>query len=189
MSVDAHPSVLLSVGIAALIVWRLVTRVRRMVGRQRLSRIRPWLTATLFPLLLAGLLVASTGRPTSALALVLGAALGAGLGVLGLRLTKFEVTPTGLFYTPNAHLGIALSVLFIGRIAYRFGHAYLAGDGFSTPPEDLTRSPLTLVIFATLAGYYIAYAVGLLLWKRRAGTVVPASTPTATAEGSPKAEP
>ena len=33
--------------------------------------------------------------------------------------TKFEVTPQGMFYTPNAHIGIALSLLFVGRVIYR----------------------------------------------------------------------
>jgi hypothetical protein len=28
------------------------------------------------------------------------------------------------------------------------------------------RSPLTLAVFGLLAGYYIAYAVGLLHWRR-----------------------
>jgi len=50
-----------------------------------------------------------------ALTLVAGAGFGAALGLYGLRLTKFEQTAQGLFYTPSAHLGIALSLLFVGR--------------------------------------------------------------------------
>ena len=37
--------------IAALVGRRLYSRVRRLVGRQRLSPVRPWLTAVLFSLL------------------------------------------------------------------------------------------------------------------------------------------
>ena len=42
------------------------------------------------------------------------------LGILGLRLTRFETTGEGMLYTPSAHLGIALSTLLVGRIVYRF---------------------------------------------------------------------
>jgi hypothetical protein len=33
--------------------------------------------------------------------------------------------------------------------------------------DAVTNSPLTLAIFATLAGYYVTYAIGLLQWHRR----------------------
>jgi hypothetical protein len=162
-------SLLVSLGIAALIAWRVYRRVRRMVGRQRLSNVRPWLTVSLFPTLIALLLLGSIPHPNSALALVAGVALGAGLGIYGLRLTKFEETPAGLFYTPNAHLGIALSVLFLGRVVYRAIRIYASEVPAAAAPVDFVRSPLTLLIFGTLAGYYVAYAIGLLRWRGRAG--------------------
>ncbi|MEP6739471.1 MAG: hypothetical protein ABJA61_03780 [Caldimonas sp.] len=176
MTIGANPSAVLTLGIAALIAWRMVSRVRRMVGRQRLSRVRPWITVTLFPLLVALLLVASLGHPKGTLALAGGALAGAALGVLGLHLTKFEAGPAGLYYTPNAHLGIALSLLFVGRIIYRFVVPYFSADGFVAPPADFARSPLTLLIFGTLAGYYVAYAIGLLRWRHRVETAVPAAS-------------
>jgi hypothetical protein len=164
---SATPSTALSLGLAVLVVWRVYTRIRRLIGRQQLSRLRPWITVTLFPLLLLMLGVFSLAHPPNALSLLAGAAVGIGLGVYGLRLTKFEATPAGLFYTPNAHLGIALSLLFIGRIAYRFAQLYLIGsDGASSTPDAFLRSPWTLLIFGTLAGYYVCYAVGLLRWRR-----------------------
>jgi hypothetical protein len=162
-----HPSIYVSLGIAALVVWRLYSRVRRMVGRQKFSGRRPRVTVVLFPVLLAMLLIASLAHPVNLVALVAGAGLGAALGVYGLRLTKFEATPLGLFYTPSAHLGIALSLLFIGRIAYRIVQFTMAGDGSASWSSGFARSPLTLVIFGTLAGYYVSYAIGLLRWERR----------------------
>ena len=87
-------------------------------------------------------------------------------GVLGLRLTRFEATPEGLFYTPSAHLGIALSTLLVCRIAYRFVVSGAPGMGAgSSPPPPLT--PLTLLLVGTLGGYYSAYALGLLRWSAR----------------------
>jgi len=170
MVATAHPSLLVSLGVAALIVWRMYSRVRRMVGRQVFSHKRARATVVLFPLLLVLVLLGSLAHPTSLLALAAGAGLGVALGFYGLRLTKFEETPLGLFYTPSAHLGIALSLLFIGRIGYRFVQLYLSGAPASAPPHSaFVSSPLTLAIFGTLAGYYVSYALGLLRWGRRAG--------------------
>ena len=160
-----HPSIYVWFGIAALVVWRLYSRIRRMVGRQRLKRVRPWITVILFPVLLVLLLMGALAHPMSAAALVAGAALGAGLGVYGLRLTKFEETPEGLFYTPSAHLGIALSLLFIVRIGYRLVQYQMSPESVQPGWSGLAQSPLTTVVFGTLAGYYVAYAIGLLRWR------------------------
>jgi len=159
----------MTLGLGALVAWRLYARIRRMVGRQRLSRWRPWFTVVLFPLLGVFLLLGALVHPLNAAALLGGAAIGVALGRYGLRLTRFEVTPAGLFYTPNAHLGIALSLLFIGRVVYRFVQLYFfAGATLSgAPPTEFLRSPLTLVIFGTLAAYYVTYALGLLAWRRQ----------------------
>ena len=163
-----HPATLLvPAGIAALVGWRLYSRVKRMVGRQRLSRIRPWVTLAVFPLLVLFLLLGSLSHPSVALALVAGVGAGIALGVYGLRLTKFEQTPQGLFYTPSTHLGIALSLLFIARIVYRAVQMYLVRDALQEGTTAFARSPLTLLIFGTLAGYYVAYAIGLIHWRRK----------------------
>jgi len=164
---DSHPSVVASVGVAAFIVWRVYSRIRRMVGRQRLRTVRPWITVFLFPTLLALLLLSSIAHPSSVLALVAGATLGAALGGYGLRLTKFEQTPSGLFYTPNAHLGVALSLLLLVRIGYRVAQFYFAPAQAAAPATVFLRTPLTLLLFGTLAGYYTAYAIGLLRWRNR----------------------
>jgi hypothetical protein len=83
-----------------------------------------------------------------------------------LRLTRFERTAQGLFYIPNAYLGSALSLLLVGRILYRLSELYVGGLPPAGVPADFARSPVTLAIFGTLAGYYVAYAIGLLLWRR-----------------------
>ena len=174
----AHPAtLLLPAGVAALVVWRVYSRVKRMVGRQRLSKVRPWMTVIFFPVIVSLLFLgALIGHPESAFGLAGGVVLGCALGWYGLRLTKFEPTPEGLFYTPNAHLGIALSLLFIGRLAYRAVHLYMAAGSFQADSAAFARSPLTLLIFGTLAGYYVAYAIGLLRWKHRVGLGVQASS-------------
>ncbi|MDB5871227.1 MAG: hypothetical protein JWQ07_669 [Ramlibacter sp.] len=148
-----------------LIVWRMYARIRRMVGRQRLSKVRPWVTLVVFPLILALLCLTAYGHLVQLWWLAAGVASGAVLGVFGLKWTQFEPTPTGLFYTPNAHLGIALSLLLIGRIVYRLGEVFVMDMTDPHAADDFMRSPLTLIVFGLLAGYYIAYAVGLLRWR------------------------
>jgi hypothetical protein len=136
------PAIVL-LALAPLVLWRIYARVRRMVGRQRLSRMRPWTPLCLFPILVALLALASLQHP-------------------------LERTAQGLFYTPNAYLGSALSLVLAGRILYRLAELYAGGLPAAGVPADFARSPLTLAIFGTLAGYYVAYAIGLLRWRRRA---------------------
>ena len=157
---------LTTAAIIALIAWRLYARIRRAIGRQRLHPRRPWITLAVLPLTLVLLSVSSSAHPPLELALWGGVLLGVALGVLGLRLTRFEATSAGLFYTPSAHLGIALSTLLVCRIAYRFITGGFPGPGAAdSAPAALT--PLTLLLVGTLAGYYCAYALGLLRWQAR----------------------
>ena len=155
-------------GIGLLLVWRIYRRVRRMVGRQRFRPVRSWLSLIFFPLLAVALLVGLYAHPLRAGVELVGVAIGVGLAVYGLRLTKFEVTPQGLYYTPNAHIGIALSLLLAVRVIYRFAQIYLMSSPISEPPQAFVRTPLTLLIIGTLAGYYASYAFGLIRWSRSA---------------------
>ena len=166
MAAPFNPSLVVPVGIGALILWRFYSRVRRMVGRQRLSSVRPWITVSVFPLVTVLLVSVSIAQPMSPLALAGGIVVGVCLGVYGLRKTRFEKTPQGLFYTPNAHLGVALSLLLLGRIIYRLIQVYLAAESAAGPQLNSATTPVTLLIFGTLAGYYFTYAVGLLRWQR-----------------------
>ena len=166
MAVPFNPSLFVPLGIGVLVLWRFYSRVRRMVGRQRLSSVRPWITVSVFPILTVLLVSVSIAQPMSPLALAGGIVVGVCLGVYGLRKTRFEKTPQGLFYTPNAHLGIALSALLLGRIIYRLVQVYWTSGSAADPQINSAMTPLTLLIFGTLAGYYFTYAVGLLRWQR-----------------------
>ena len=166
MAALINPQVVVPLGVGALILWRFYSRMRRMIGRQQLSNVRPWITVAVFPLLTVLLLVTARANPQSLLGLGAGLIVGIGLGIYGSRVTKFEVTPQGLFYTPSAHVGIGLSLLLAGRILYRFVQiAGLPGIAPPTPAANYATTPLTLLIFGTLAGYYVTYAIGLLRWR------------------------
>ncbi|HET7402204.1 MAG TPA: hypothetical protein VFJ62_10495 [Usitatibacter sp.] len=159
------PTTITMLVLIPLIAWRLYSRIRRMVGRQRLSRVRPWITLGVFPLVILLLALAQLPRPANLAFLVAGVTGGGLLGVYGLRMTRFEPAPEGLFYTPNAHLGIALSLLFLARIAWRLVELFMLQPHAARAPDEFARSPLTLAIFGLLAGYYIAYAIGLVRWR------------------------
>ena len=160
-----NPSTVTLLVLLPLIGWRIYARFRRMVGRQRLSKVRPWITLAIFPALILLLAFAATSHVERLGLLAAGLLVGALLGVFGIDQTRFEPTPQGLFYTPNAHLGIALSLLLVGRIVYRFFEIYGLDPTVPHSMDDFARSPLTLAAFGLLAGYYVTYAIGLLRWR------------------------
>ena len=148
-----------------LVAWRVYSRVRRMVGRQRLSKWRARITLTIFPLVCVMLAMGVIAHPERLAVFVAALVAGGALSVYGLRKTRFEAVPGMLYYTPNAHLGIALSLLFLGRVIYRAFEIYSMPAGTATG-QEFARSPLTLAVFGLLAGYYIGYAIGLLRYRR-----------------------
>lgn len=171
---------LMPVAVAALVAWRLYKRVRRLVGRQPVRETRLWLTAVFFPILIA--LVSLSGLRDVALleGVVVGVVIGVALGWFGLRLTRFESGPDGCFYTPNTFIGIAVSVLFVGRLVYRFGVLYLSSGVDPSSIQSFGSSPLTLGIFGIVAAYYTTFAIGILLWYRQARSGVARSATTLT---------
>jgi|BarGraIncu00222A_1022003.scaffolds.fasta_scaffold62437_2 hypothetical protein len=180
MPAPIQPSVALTIGVGAFVAWRLLSRVRRTIGRQRLASVRPWVSAVLFPLLMLLLLPLALVRPLAALGLLAGCGIGVGLGLYGLRLTRFEATPQGLFYTPSPYVGVALTVLLVARLGWRYAQLYAIDTPPGVAPAYFARSPLTLLVFGMLAGYYATYSIGLLRWKSRtaaAGPAVPGSEP------------
>ena len=147
-----------------LIAWSIYRRIRRNIGRQPLRPRRAIISIIVLTLVSA--LLVSTSLQNSHLLLGIGGGLllGVLLGFIGLRLTRFETTDAGHFYTPNAHIGIVLSMLFIGRLAYRF---WIFHDTIAAPngPPPF-QSPLTFFIFGLTAGYYIVYQAGLFKHSR-----------------------
>jgi hypothetical protein len=93
-----------------------------------------------------------------------GTAAGIAYGVWGLRLTRFEDTGQGYYFTPNARLGIVVAMLFVARILY-IGFEMYANQGSSTPNPKFTDSPITLLALGLMAGYFATYSAGLLRWR------------------------
>ena len=106
-------------------------------------------------------------QPKSLVGLAMGVVIGAAFGFLGLRLSRFERTVDGSFYTPNTLLGGGISVLFVGRLLYRFVVLNQVGDRPHWSPQNLVASPLTLALFGLTAGYYIVFSIGVVWTMRR----------------------
>jgi hypothetical protein len=167
------PKLIASILFAALVIWGILRRVRRTFGRQPVQVGRIWLRIGMLTLV-GGLLIAtSVARNAEALeALSAGLACGAALAYVGLRHTKFEVTPEGRFYTPHTYIGLAVTALFLGRLLYRFFYLSYGANAVTGADQNLAmayqRNPLTLGIFAVLVGYYVLFYAGVLFRTRPA---------------------
>ena len=162
------PNLIAPIVIAPLIVWRLYYRMRRNFGRQPIQPKRMWTRVGL--LSLVTLLIATQGLIDPRLATGLSAGLvgGVALGLLALKLTRFEIDGQNDCYFPNLWIGMALTALFIGRLLYRFMVLYpQMSHGTAGGFGAYQRSPLTMAILGLLLGYYIAYYAGLLIHHRR----------------------
>ena len=144
-----------------LFAWGIYRRVRRNIGQQPLRPRRIIVSIVIFSVVSILFLIMSLKQTPLLLGIGGGLLLGASLGFVGLRLTKFETTDQGHFYTPNTHIGIALSALFIGRMLYRFWVLHDAATATGHPPPF--QSPLTFFIFGLIAGYYLVYYLGLFV--------------------------
>jgi hypothetical protein len=165
----AAPNYIAPVVIFSLIAWRMYRRVRRHIGRQPFQPKRLVVRLVIYGVLGCVVAFVSLGHPAVLLGLACGIALGGLLGWVGLKLTHFEPTADGHFYTPNIYIGVTLSCLLVARIAYRFIVLSPAAYGTNQPPPVLGQSPLTLGLFGLLVGYYFVYYIGLLVRCRKSG--------------------
>lgn len=174
------PRFITTVLIAALVIWGFYRRARRFIGRQTLQPARLWTRIGIFAIL-GGLILAFSARDTNLIeAMLAGACGGIVLGLVGLKYTRFEVTPEGRFYTPHAYIGLTVVALLAGRVLYRFAMMYSGGHGlpalgapYGDPgsyayqnPYAYQRNPLTFAIFGALVGYYVSYYLGVLAKSR-----------------------
>lgn len=161
-------SLAVMVPVMGLLVWR---RVRSQFGRQPIRRGRMLVRIAIFALL--GVLMALFGlrHPPLLESLLGGVVMGIALGMVGLRLTRFERrADSGDGYIPNPWIGAVLTALLVGRLAWRFAvvmpQMTAVEPGISGAPT-LGYSPLTMLVFGLLVGYYVAYFSGLLVHHRR----------------------
>jgi hypothetical protein len=150
--------------LGCLFIWGGYRRVRRNIGQQPLHPRRALTSITILSVISVAIIYLSLADARLLLGFGGGLLPGALLGLLGLRLTRFETNASGHFYTPNTHIGIALSALFVGRMVYRL--VVLGGTAAAQNHAPPFQSPLTLLILGLTVAYYLVYQTGLLLHSR-----------------------
>lgn len=88
---------------------------------------------------------------------------GGALGLAGLALSRWEVMPGVVFYTPNRWLVLAITLAVTGRLAYGFWRGWnawqsLAGDTSWAAAAGVAGS---LAAGAVILGYYFVYWIGV----------------------------
>ncbi len=171
-------SLVLMIAVVGFAIFR---RVRRTIGRQPYQPRRMQVRMIVLGLAGAIALAFSFRNVEVGGAMVAGLVAGAALGLFGLRHTKFETTPQGQFYTPHMFIGLFVTLLFLGRLAYRFlivmPTLQAAAQADANPYASFQKSPLTMAIFGIVIGYYIAY-YGAVIREMRKQTVLPTTENT-----------
>jgi hypothetical protein len=166
--------------LAAVVVWSVYLRLRRSFGKQRLRPVQLGFRIGLF-LLIGCLLLPSVMRQTAYLeSLAIGLIVGIALAFWGASRTRYLREQGQLFFVPHTYTGLAVSLLFLGRLVYRFVQVYAAsgaaapgaGPPGAGPPNpgfaaaSIVNSPLTVALLYILVGYYVYY-YSAVLWKSK----------------------
>jgi hypothetical protein len=173
---------------AVLFVFLIYRRFRRNFGRQPLRPIRMQVRIAIL-IVIAGLLMPTVFRSSFFVyAMLGGAAAGVALAVWGGSRTRFLRISNQLYYIPHTYTGVAVSLLFLGRLVYRVvpvygdAHAMRAIDADPSRqaflPASMLTSPVTLALFFVLMGYYVCYySIVLLKSKRTISEEITAEAP------------
>lgn len=95
-----------------------------------------------------------------------GLLIGAALGLIGLLLSRWERTSTGLYYTPNRWLVLTITLVVSARLLYglwRSWQAWSAGPGDQSWLAAAGAAG-SLAAGAVVLGYYLVYWAGVR-WK------------------------
>jgi hypothetical protein len=149
----------------ALIAFSIYRRTRRSIGKQKLRPRRIIIRLVLLGFSTLCIILVGLLNPMIYLGFGAGIAGGVALGLVGLRLTKFETTEEGHFYTPDTRIGVAISLVLTGRIIYRFAILKDTNDAVAAghPPTGSQLTPLTFFIAGLTVGYYMVYYIGLFV--------------------------
>ncbi len=158
-----HTSTMIMLAATPLMAWRFYVRSRRLIGRQRLGKARPWIQLLIFTVFLGLFSHVNLGHALNLALLYGGALFGIALAWHGLKLTDFEANEEGLFYTPHTWIGLGLSAAFLLAVVYRISMFMFTDAAPSL--AHFGHTPAMVAVFGTFAGYYMTYAIGLLRWR------------------------
>jgi hypothetical protein len=151
----------------------------RMGTARRLAR--PWIATLNLALLTVSVLFFLAGAAITAMwvanafrGAAAGLAVGIGLGLAGLALTRWEPTPATLHYTPNRWLVLLVTVMVSARVLYGLGRSWKVAEAgvYGTEMVLAFGIPESLAVGGAALGYYVTYAAGVRRrigqWQRRA---------------------
>lgn len=151
--------------LAPLLVWRIYSRVKGQMARQRSIMSRHYTGVLVFAAMVLVPASEVAAHPLSAAGLAAGTLAGIALGLYGLRLTRFENTDQGYWFKPNERLGMVAAFVLVARVLYIGVDIYM-NKGTGIPAPRFTESPLTMLCVGLTAGYFGTYSAGLLRWRR-----------------------
>ncbi len=150
--------------LAPLLVWRIYSRIKGMMVRQRSIMQRHYTGVGAF----AAIVLVSASQLTYQLGslgwLGVGTVGGIAYGVWGLRLARFENVREGYFFTPNARLGIVIAMLFVASVLY-VGFEIYANQDSGLPTPRVTDYIFFMPSLGLMCGYFGTFSAGLLRWR------------------------
>ncbi|HEY0062375.1 MAG TPA: hypothetical protein VGC21_09660 [Telluria sp.] len=147
-----------------VLVWRVYTRIKAQMLRQRSIMQRHYTGLGVFTAMAVVPASQFITQPATLAWLLVGVVGGIAYGVWGLKLTRFETTREGYFFTPNPRLGLVIAMLFVACLMYIAFEIY-ANQGSGNPTPKVTDYPFTLPSLGLVAGYFATYSAGLLKWR------------------------
>ncbi len=151
----------------ALLPLSIIQRYR--VGTSR-QRARGWLISlTLFglsvstALFVIGAAVTNIWVPEALTYTLAGLTGGFVLGLAGLALTRWEISPQGLHYTPSRALVLAITLVVTARLFYGLWRGWHNWRAAAEGADWLAQSGAagSLAAGAVVLGYYLVYSIGV----------------------------
>jgi len=152
--------------LAPVLIWRIYSRVKGMMKRQRSIMQRHYTGVGVFTAIVLVTGSQLVHQPGSLAWLAIGTAMGVGYGVWGLKLTRFESVKEGDFFTPNARLGLVIAMLFVAAVMY-VGFEIYANQGTMSATPKVTDYVFFMPCLGLMAGYFGMYSAGLVRWRRK----------------------
>jgi hypothetical protein len=155
-----------------LLPFSIVNRYRLGTARRRG---RSWIATLNFVLLAFSAVIflwsaalMNTWVPSAFLYALYGITGGALLGLLGLKLTRWEPTARALHYTPNRPLVLMITIIVAARVLYGFWRSWHAWSNATSGTGWLIASGAagSIGVGAVVLGYYFTYWAGVALHLR-----------------------
>ena len=152
--------------VGPVLLWRVGLRIYRLVARQQYSPLRYWWRAGSLAALTAFVGLVAYEQDTAFLALCVGLVAGSVVGLVSMRRTALVVRRDQTSLTPDPVVGVVLSLLLAGRIAWRL----IAGSGNDVSGwtlAEFVRNPSTMLLFGLFSAHFLVYALGIVHAVRR----------------------